>query len=110
MTGWACACSGNRSAAWRCPRGAEIVGAEVRSLRHYEGLGLNSFAGQALYIGPTLYATFGHGYFLSVAWNVQVWGAVAACSGALELVNFEGHQVKLRLGGSVWTASSTAHS
>jgi hypothetical protein len=75
-----------------------FVGTEVRSLRHYEGLGLNSFAGQALYIGPTLYATFGQGYFLSAAWNVQVWGAVAASSGALDLVNFERHQVKLRLG------------
>jgi hypothetical protein len=75
-----------------------FVGTEVRSLRHYEGLGLNSFAGQALYIGPTLYATFGQGYFLSAAWNVQVWGAVAGSSGALDLVNFERHQVKLRLG------------
>jgi len=75
-----------------------FVGTEVRSLRHYEGLGLNSFAGQALYIGPTLYATVGQGYFLSAAWNLQVWGAVAASSGALDLVNFERHQVKLRLG------------
>ena len=72
-------------------------GAEVRSLRHYDGLGLNDFAGQALYIGPTLYATFGQ-YFLSAAWNVQVWGAVAGSSGALDLVNFERHLVKLRAG------------
>jgi hypothetical protein len=44
-----------------------FIGAEARNLRHYEGLGLNTFAGQALYIGPTLYATFGQGYFLSAA-------------------------------------------
>lgn len=75
-----------------------FIGAEARSLRHYEGLGFNSFAGQALYVGPTLYATFGQGYFLSAAWNVQVWGAVAGSSGALDLVNFERHQAKLRLG------------
>jgi hypothetical protein len=75
-----------------------FIGAEARSLRQYEGLGLNSFAGQALYIGPTLYATFGQGYFLSAAWNVQVWGAVAGSSGALDLVNFERHQAKLRVG------------
>jgi hypothetical protein len=75
-----------------------FIGAETRTLRHYEGLGLNSFAGQALYIGPTLYATFGQGYFLSAAWNVQVWGAVAGSSGALDLVNFERHQAKLRVG------------
>jgi len=75
-----------------------FIGAEARSLHHYEGLGLNSFAGQALYIGPTLYATFGTGYFVSAAWNVQVWGAVAGSPGALDLVNFERHQAKLRFG------------
>ena len=75
-----------------------FIGAEARSLRQYDGLGLNSFAGQALYIGPTFYATFGQGYFLSAAWNVQVWGAVAGTSGAVDLVNFERHQAKLRVG------------
>jgi hypothetical protein len=75
-----------------------FIGAEARNLRHYEGLGLDSFAGQALYIGPTLYATFGQGYFLSAAWNVQVWGAVSGSSAALDLVNFERQQAKLRIG------------
>ena len=75
-----------------------FIGAEARTLRQYEGLGLNSFAGQALYIGPTFYATFGQGYFLSAAWNVQVWGAVAGISGALDLVNFARHQAKLLVG------------
>jgi hypothetical protein len=75
-----------------------FIGAEARNLRHYDGLGLNAFAGQALYIGPTLYATFGERYFDSAAWNVQVWGAVAGTSGALD--NFERHQAKLRAGFS----------
>src|SRR5262245_54268425 len=75
-----------------------FIGAEARSVRQYEGLGFNSFAGQAFYIGPTLYATFGTGYFVSAAWNVQVWGAVAGSSRALDLVNFERHQAKLRFG------------
>src|SRR5262245_25845034 len=75
-----------------------FIGAEARNLRHYEGPGLNTFAGQALYIGPTFYATFGQGYFVSAAWNVQAWGAVAGSAGALDLVNFERHQAKLRIG------------
>jgi hypothetical protein len=75
-----------------------FIGAEARNLRHYDGLGLNGFAGQTLYVGPTLYATFGERYFISAAWNVQVWGAVAGASGALDLDNFERHQVKLRAG------------
>jgi hypothetical protein len=77
-----------------------FVGAEARNLRHYDGLGLNGFAGQALYIGPTFYATFGERYFVSAAWNVQVWGAVAGTSSALDLDNFERHLVKLRIGAS----------
>jgi hypothetical protein len=75
-----------------------FIGAEARNLRHFDGLGLNGFAGQALYIGPTFYATFGERYFVSAAWNVQVWGAVAGTSGVLDLDNFERHHVKLRIG------------
>jgi hypothetical protein len=75
-----------------------FVGAEARNLRHFDGLGLNGFAGQALYIGPTFYATFGERYFISAAWNVQVWSAVAGSSGALDFDNFERHHVKLRIG------------
>jgi hypothetical protein len=75
-----------------------FVGVEARNLRHYDGLGLNGFAGQALYIGPTFYAAFGERYFVSAAWNIQVWGAVAGSSGALDLENFERHHVKLRVG------------
>jgi hypothetical protein len=75
-----------------------FIGAEARNLRHFDGLGLNGFAGQALYIGPTFYATFGERYFVSAAWNVQVWGPVAGTSGALDLDNFERHHVKLRVG------------
>ena len=75
-----------------------FVGAEARNRRRYDGLGLDGFAGQALYIGPTFYATFGGRYFISAAWNVQVWGAVAASSGARDLDNFERHHVKLRIG------------
>ena len=76
-----------------------FIGAEARNLRHYDGLGLNGFAGQALYIGPTFYATFGERHFVSAAWNVQVWGAVAGSSRALDLVNFERHQATLCVGG-----------
>ena len=75
-----------------------FVGAEVRNLRHYEGLGLDRFAGQALYVGPTLYMTLGAQFWLSAAWNVQAWGTTAADGGALDLTNFERHQVRFRLG------------
>jgi hypothetical protein len=51
--------------------------------------------------GPSYGASGGSSWAdLSAAWNVQVWGAVAGSSGALDLVNFERHQVKLRVGVS----------
>src|SRR5262245_40070624 len=75
-----------------------FVGAEVRNLRHYEGPGLSQFAGQALYVGPTFYMTFGAQFWLSAAWNVQAWGTTAVDGGALDLTNFERHQVRFRLG------------
>ena len=75
-----------------------FIGAEVRNLRHYEGLGLSQFAGQALYVGPTLYMTLGAQFWLSAAWNVQAWGTTAESGAALDLTNFERHQVRFRLG------------
>jgi hypothetical protein len=75
-----------------------FIGAEARNIRLYEGLGLDRFAGQAVYVGPTLYMTLGAQFWLSAAWNVQAWGATAADGGALDLTNFERHQVRFRLG------------
>jgi hypothetical protein len=73
-------------------------GAELRYLRQYEGLALNNFVGQALYAGPTLYARLSEKWWLSAAWNIQVTGSTVGLPGALDLVNFERHQAKLRLG------------
>jgi hypothetical protein len=75
-----------------------FIGAEARNLRHYDGLGLDRFAGQALYLGPTFYMTLPDKFWLSAAWNVQAWGTTAERNGALDLTNFERHQVRLRLG------------
>jgi hypothetical protein len=74
------------------------LGGEARYLRDYSGAALNAFSGQALYIGPTLYARLGKRAFMSVAWDVQVWGGATTMPGALDLTNFERHQAKLRLG------------
>ncbi|HMA70590.1 MAG TPA: hypothetical protein VKP67_03740 [Xanthobacteraceae bacterium] len=74
------------------------LGGEVRYLRDYSGAALNTFSGQALYVGPTLYTRFGSNAFMSVAWDVQVWGGATGPPGALDLTNFERHQAKLRFG------------
>jgi hypothetical protein len=74
------------------------VGAEVRYHRSYEGAGLGPLSGQAVYVGPTLYARLGEKAWLSAALNGQVWGRAAGAPGLLDLANFERYQVKFRLG------------
>jgi hypothetical protein len=59
---------------------------------------LNTFSGQGIYLGPTLYARLGERGWLSAAWNFQAWGGATGIPGALDLVNFERHQLKFRVG------------
>ena len=74
------------------------IGGEVRYFRSYEGAGLDTFTGHAVYIGPTLYARFGEHAWLSAAFDVQALGRAVTSPGALDLVNFERYQAKFRLG------------
>lgn len=74
------------------------IGAEIRYLRSYQGSTPDVFSGQALYMGPTLYARLGKNAWMSLAWNAQVSGAAIGDPRALDLVDFERHQVKVRLG------------
>jgi hypothetical protein len=74
------------------------IGAEARYFRICEGAGLNTFSGQAVYVGPTLYARLGKRVWLSTAFNFQAWGRAAGTPGALDLMNFERYQAKFRLG------------
>jgi hypothetical protein len=74
------------------------LGGEARYLRDYSGAALNAFSGQAVYVGPTLYARLSGNAFVSLAWNFQIWGGATTAAGSLDLVNFERNQANLRLG------------
>jgi hypothetical protein len=74
------------------------LGGEARYFRSYLGAGLQTFTGQAFYIGPTLYAKFDERAWLSAAFSVQAWGGAVSAPGVLDLTNFERYQAKLRLG------------
>jgi hypothetical protein len=74
------------------------LGVEARYLRDYNGPALNSLAGQALYFGPTLHVRLGAKAFASLAWNFQVWGSAIGVPTGLDLINFERHQAKFRVG------------
>jgi hypothetical protein len=74
------------------------TGGEVRYYRSYEGAALETFTGQALYLGPTLYAKLGEKAWLSATFSFQLWGGAVSTPGALDLTNFERYQAKLRFG------------
>jgi hypothetical protein len=74
------------------------LGGEARYLRNYEGIGLQEFAGDALFLGPTAYLKLSERSRLTAAWSMQAWGHVAGSAGALNLVGFERHQARLIYG------------
>ncbi len=75
-----------------------LFGGEARYLRKYEGIGLQEFAGQALFFGPTAYFQLSERSRLTAAWSFQAWGRSARSSLALDLVDFERHQARLVFG------------
>lgn len=75
-----------------------LVGGEVRYLRKYDGIGLQEFAGQALFAGPTAYFQLSERARLTASWSVQAWGRPAQPSANLDLVDFERHQARLVFG------------
>jgi hypothetical protein len=77
-----------------------LVGGELRYLRKYDGAGLQEFAGQALFVGPTAYFQLSERSRLTAAWSVQAWGRSARTGAILDLVDFERHQARLVFGVS----------
>ena len=75
-----------------------FVGGEARYLRKYEGIGLEEFSGQALFVGPTAYFQLSERSRLTATWSVQAWGRMAGLGSSLDLVNFERHQARLVFG------------
>jgi hypothetical protein len=74
-----------------------FVGAEARYLRKYEALGLESFAGEALFIGPTMFVQLAKSLAISGGWGVQAAGRAVGDPGALDLTSFTRHQATFRL-------------
>jgi hypothetical protein len=75
-----------------------LLGGEARYLRKYEGIGLEEFSGQALFVGPTAYFQLSERSRLTASWSVQAWGRPAGSAATLDLVNFERHQARLVFG------------
>ena len=74
-----------------------LLGGEVRYVRAYEGLELDRFRGEALYVGPTFSTRLTKNVGLSGAVDVRVAGKSLANEDGLELANFERVKAMLRL-------------
>ena len=75
------------------------LGAEARYLRAYEGIGLQEFSGDALFVGPTAYLQLTPGTRLTAAWSTQLWGRDGG-GGPLNLAGFERHHARLIYGAN----------
>ena len=75
-----------------------FVGAEARYLRHYESFGLDRFAGHAVSVGPNLFIRPSEQWRITATWTMQVAGKTAGDLSPLDLMNFERHDVRLRIG------------
>jgi hypothetical protein len=74
-----------------------FAGAELRYARAYDGLTLNQFAGEALFVGPILHWSVRPSMTLIAAWSAQIAGQAVGSVGPLDLENFERHRARLRM-------------
>ncbi|MGH6767883.1 MAG: hypothetical protein ACRECO_02555 [Xanthobacteraceae bacterium] len=84
-----------------------FLGAEIRYLRAYDGLLPQTFRGDATFVGPTLFWHFAKNAWIAAAWNAQIAGHEVGNPARLDLVNFERHQVRLKIGIEFEPASTS---
>jgi len=71
------------------------IGADLWYLRHYDGLTIRTFTGDAVYLGPTLYWKIDRKTLLSAAWETQIAGHEVGIPGPFDLTDFS--QTRARL-------------
>ena len=72
-----------------------VIGADLWYLSHYEGIGLNSFTGNAVYLGPTFYWQISPKVLMSAAWETQVAGREVGVTSAFDLTDFSRQRARL---------------
>ncbi len=73
------------------------LGAELQYYRTFDGLGMQTFAGNALYIGPTLHIQFSGKVMLAAAFSTQSSGHAVGEERSLDLTNFQRNLANLTL-------------
>src|SRR5262245_57124135 len=74
-----------------------VIGGELDYYRHYDTLGLQHFTGDALFLGPTLYYKFARKWFITAAWNAQIWGKETDTTNHLNLEEFSRQRAKFKI-------------
>jgi hypothetical protein len=75
-----------------------FMGGEARYMRAYDRLKLETFKGDAVYLGPIIHSRVAEAAWISVAWNVLVGGGEKGSSLKYDLNNFERHQIRVKAG------------
>jgi hypothetical protein len=73
------------------------VGGEVEYYSAFDGLAFKEFAGESLYVGPTLQIQFTGKIMMSAAFSTQIAGHAAGDSRPLDLTNFSRNHGNLKL-------------
>lgn len=73
------------------------LGAEARHQRRYADLGFGNEAGYATFVGPNFYWQATKALGITAAYNIQVAGKAKGVTGNLDLVNFNQHNLKVKL-------------
>jgi hypothetical protein len=74
----------------------EALGAELEYYRAHEGLGLNTLAGDALYVGPTCHMQVTNKFILSAAFSTEIAGHAVGNANFLDLTNFPRNKALFR--------------
>ena len=74
-----------------------FIGGEARYLRKYDGVDLDSPAGQAFFLGPNFFVRLSKSLAISGAWSVQVAGHATEVPGTLDLTRFTRQQALFRV-------------
>lgn len=76
-----------------------FLGSELRYARTYEGAGLGTLLGEALYLGPTIYIAIAKRGYIGAAWSVQVAGHSSDQPWrSRDLTNYERHRLRIKTG------------
>ena len=74
-----------------------VIGADLWYLRHYEGTTLNSFTGDAVYLGPTFFWKISSKTLISASWEAQIAGREFVGPSPLNLADFSRQRARLLL-------------